>query len=631
MRARTVRNSNSSSTKVVTAQSILNRVEVERDEAQADLTRMTTERDSLRERLKIAQETAIGERAHLEQRVEDLQRAILTLEQERGEQRSRQASLKESMMDLEQEVQALGRQLSSAADELSGYKNECSMLRLAHNQAESNLSESQRRLTSRIAELHKAQERNKMLDEENESLLKQLSGVREDMCGLQNSITDQQQQKISLQDQLDKKSMQLTMANTKLDDNERTIRSLRVNIEELDTTIRGLRESVSSKDYELSHVRKKLTDSEEELTSTQKVKEATARDNGHLRDELDQARVENKALHLKVEECSVEMENLKRRVEDYTNDVARIEDLLAAKERECRDLQECRRRVSVEAESWESQARQAETTSSQLRMELVTADLERQRLKEKLHITENSLQEALCGERESSGQLSQVNRRLLEVEEELREAQKQQSRANADLDTTRQLCVKLDISKETLERELEASQSELGVLRKQLHGERASARTLEAMLVSTRDKDQQREAISHERTAELHKLRDQLSAADNKATTQSREMALLRNRALELGSDLEITKKQLSAERFDRERAVQELRRQGLCSTLSSALSSSLRPSSPSRRSLSPQRPWSPDKAPYHTSPEHRDKAPYHTSPEHRSPRRSSLFRDLYD
>ncbi|XP_062384385.1 testis-specific gene 10 protein [Sardina pilchardus] len=616
MRARSVRSS-SSSKGGVTPHSILKRVEAERDEAQNDLQRMTTERDSLRERLKITQETAISERAHLEQRVEDLQTAVLTLEQERGEQRSRQVLLKEAMREVEQEVQGLSSKLSGAEEEVQGYRNECSILRLAHNQAESNLNETQRRLTSRIGELHKGQEKNKQLDQKNESLLRQLNSMREEMSALQSSKSDVQQRALSLQEQLDKRSMQLSMANSQLDDHERTIRSLKINIEELETTIRGLRDSVSVRDCELGLARKKLSDSEDELGITLRAREDTAREVSQLRGDLDKARIENQALQLKVDDCSQEMENLLRRVQDYADDISRVEDLLASKEQECRELQEARRRASLQVESWEGQARQLDTVASQLRMELVTADLERQRLKEKLANAEASLQEAVSAERGSCGQLSQLNGRLLQLEEELRETQKQLTSTHTDLEKTRQLCVRLDISKEALQRELEVSVNDLEVVRKQLNGERASARTLEAVLSSTRDMELQRHLSSQQRSTQVQQLRDKLTAADTKESSQRREVVHYRTRASQLESDLEMTKKQLATERFDRERAVQELRRQGLSSTLSSTLSSSLRPSSPSRRSISPQRSWSPER-------------PLHSTPEQRSPKRN-ILRDLYD
>ena len=55
---------------------MLRRVESERDESMTSLRKMSTERDTLRERLKIATETQLSDRARLEQRCEDLQTAL---------------------------------------------------------------------------------------------------------------------------------------------------------------------------------------------------------------------------------------------------------------------------------------------------------------------------------------------------------------------------------------------------------------------------------------------------------------------------------------------------------------------------------------------------------------------------
>lgn len=60
------------------------------------------------------------------------------LEQERAEQKSRQAQMREAMMGLEEQVSTLGRKLAATKGELSCLKNECSMLRLAHTMLQYN-------------------------------------------------------------------------------------------------------------------------------------------------------------------------------------------------------------------------------------------------------------------------------------------------------------------------------------------------------------------------------------------------------------------------------------------------------------------------------------------------------------
>ncbi|XP_066517536.1 testis-specific gene 10 protein [Hoplias malabaricus] len=599
----------------VTAQSILKRVEAERDEAMNDLHRMTTERDSLRERLKISQETAISERAHLEQSVEDLQNAILTLEQERGEQKGRQAQMREAMIALEDEVFTLDRKLSTTEDELSRLKNECTMLRLSNSHAGSALSETQRRLTSRIEELQKTQAKNQQLDERNNVLLKEMTDLKEEMRALQASVSDLDEHRDSLQEQLDRKDDQLCSTTKQLDDKESTIHRLKLHIRDLETTVEALKEMSVCRERELDTVKRNLLNSGDELTSVLNVKDTTLRENTQLRDELDRSRLDNQTLQLKLDEAAHDIGDLQKKVENYVSQISHIQNLLSSKEDESRDLQESLKRACVEAENWEEKSRQAESSITDLQLQLRTSESEKRRLKDRVDILESSLQEARSAEWNCSAD-------VVQLKEELRRVKDERSVTHRDMEKTKELCIKLDTSKEAVQKELESCRSELELLRKQLVNERASARSLESMLSSTREKELQRQLSYQEKLTEIHLLRDKLTVAESKANTQTRETAQLRTRIAQLEADLETTRRQLSTECFERERAVQELHRLGLSSSLRPILfSSTLRSSSPTRRSLCPQFSSSPER-PLHTSPDN--------VPSERSPDRSVMFRDLY-
>ncbi|KAJ8333303.1 hypothetical protein SKAU_G00421990 [Synaphobranchus kaupii] len=198
---------------------------------------------------------------------------------------------------------------------------------------------------------------------------------------------------------------------------------------------------------------------------------------------------------------------------------------------------------------------------------------------------------------------SSMVRSLSRLEEELQLANKERGSALADLASVRELCVKLDSNKEMTSRqltsksmelervvgELEDVRSEAELLKKQLWNERLAVRNLETLLSSNREKEFETHLSASERQSELKLLRDRLTLAENKAVTQGREVSQLRGKVSQLQTELDVIKRQLTKERFERERAVQEMRRQGVSF-------SSLRSSSPLSSSLSP-RPPSPERS----------------------------------
>ncbi|KAM4904552.1 LOW QUALITY PROTEIN: testis-specific gene 10 protein [Sylvia borin] len=181
----------------VTAQAVLRHMEIERDTVLSDFQRLPAECDSLREQLKISQETAFNEKAYLEQRIEELETTIHNLESEQLEQMSKVARMKDTIDSLETEIKRLTNKVLDSETELS-QEAEYASLCLLNEKTELRLSGIQS-LVKKKFEMHLSQEKIMHLDEKTGNFSRSLV-QQEEICTLKETIAQLNVEKSSLQD-----------------------------------------------------------------------------------------------------------------------------------------------------------------------------------------------------------------------------------------------------------------------------------------------------------------------------------------------------------------------------------------------------------------------------------------------
>nr|XP_020459149.1 centrosomal protein of 135 kDa isoform X2 [Monopterus albus] len=571
------------------------KLQEEMKQAEIKIQRMATEREALMERLKVAQTSAGTDRQGEERRILVLESAIKNLEQETLDLRSQVCLLKENRAAVEEELKVQSAALVQKAEEVAQHRAETSTLRLLQAQMEQSLSDTQHRLSVKMNELHASHEQIKKLEDKIGKLSQWDSKHKEEVAVLQKSISALDKEKDTLLEEVDQKTENLVALQEELSNKEKTLKDVRLTVTNMDNSLVQLQWALKSREREITSLRRQLDAAQDELTGLRRDKEITVRENRRLQDDLATMTRENQAVHMEMEEALHEKDELKMRVHSYISEVSRIEKLMAAKEQENRDLLERFRVAHLEMEEREQKLQQAEGHTNSVRLELLSSDTERRHLRDTVGHQEREIQQHLQALQAYEAQVSSLVRGTSRLEEELHKAQEERAALLSDLASVRELCVKLDSGKELtarqltstnmdLERvtgELEDVRSEAEILKKQLASERLTVRNLETLLSANRHKEFQTQMTASERESELKVLRDRLILADSKNAEHAREVSQLRGKVSQLQTEMDVLKRQLTTERFERERAIQEMRRQGLSF-------SSLQSSSPLSVSTSP-------------------------------------------
>ncbi|XP_057628701.1 centrosomal protein of 135 kDa isoform X1 [Chionomys nivalis] len=577
------------STNVTVPNSLVSCMEKEKERALSDLRRITAEKEALREKLKNIQEMNVFGKSELEKTIEHLTYMNHQLEHEKYELQSKMLIMKETVESLETKSKLQAQKLSHVTGDSSHQKTEMNSLRMVNEQLQRSLDDCQHRLSIKRGELESAQEEVKVLEEKLEKLSCKMTSQSEEAHALKKTIGVIDKEKDFLQETVDEKTEKIASLQESLTSKEKAIAQVKVTVAEYETSLNQLKDTLANRDREINSLRRQLDAAHTELEDVGKSREISFKENRRLQDDLATMARENQEISIELETAVQEKEEMKSRVHKYITEVSRWESLMAAKENENKDLLDRFQMLHNRAEDWEIKAQQAEGESSSVRLELLSIDTERRHLRERVELLEKEIQEHINAHHAYESQISSMAKAMSRLEEELRLLESEKATVLSDLSSLRELCIKLDSGKDLmtqqlnsksleLERaiaELENVKSESELLKKQLTSERQTIKNLESLLATNRDKEFHSHLTSHEKDTEIQLLKEKLNLSESKLTTQSRETAMLRAKVTQLQADCDALKRQISNERYERERAIQEMRRHGLpTSPLSSTLKS---------------------------------------------------------
>lgn len=579
------------STQSTVSHNVVSLMEKEKEVAISDLRRVIAEKEALKDKLKSFQEMSLFGKSELEKTIEHLTYVNHQLENENCELKSKMLIMKESMESLENKAKFQAQKLSHVAGDSSLHKTEMNSLRIVNEQLQRSLDDYQHRLSIQRGELESAEAQIKMLEENIGKLHLKMTSQDQEAHVMKKTIGVIDKEKDFLQEAVDEKTEQIANLQENLANKEKAIAQMQITFSEYESSLNHLKETLTNRDREINSLLRQLDATNKELDEVGRSKEISCKENRRLQDDLATMARENQEISLELEAAVQEKEEMKSRVHNYITEVSRWESLMAAKEKENQDLLDRFQMLHNRAEDWEVKAHQAEGESSSVRLELLSIDTERRHLRERVELLEKEIQEHINAHHAYESQISSMAKAISRLEEELRHQEDEKATVFSDLSSLRELCIKLDSGKDIMTQQLNAKnleyervvmelenvKSESELLKTQLSSERHTIKNLESLLATNRDKEFHSHLTSQEKDTEIQLLKEKLTLSESKLTSQSRENTMLRAKVAQLQTDHDAMKRQISTERYERERAIQEMRRHGLPTPpLSSTLKSPL-------------------------------------------------------
>jgi centrosomal protein CEP135 len=600
-----LKNNSKASNASLATQALLKRVETERETAMFDLRNAINDRDAFRERLRLTSEASIKEKAALESQIDELQSMLRSAEFDRKELAQQVSMLRDQLNQMDGKLQEQNYQLVQTEQDLNDHKSASTQIRMMAEDSERALDEHRRQLCKKNDEIQSLEQANYRLEQKLIDMQELNRSLKDELNNLRMTIGALDKDKDKLLVTIDEKTVENVQMKQELTAKHRRVDELNTQLAQLDTALDRANDEIKGKLKEITQLRIQVEQLGEENGDLARRLESCTRENKRLQDDLITVTRENQVIHCELEKTNSDKDHLKDQLQDYINEVGKFEELLNQKEQDRGKLLDQYKDITNELNNMKMALNSFESETNNLQMELQMKHADNKRLREKLDVCERELQQQLGSVQEYEVKMSSANRNIQRLEETLKHVQLEHKEIVQDLMHTRELNSRLEQAKEDLTRqltgkeldyeqmlnELNDKKVEIDLMRSQVNSERTMVKNLEELIASNREKDFQMQLCNQERDSEIKLLKDRIQLGEQKIQSQNKEITCLRSKLVEYESDNERLKRQLTNERFERERAAQELRKMSEHSATTHAIAAAEYSQASSRfmnRSLSP-------------------------------------------
>jgi len=555
--------------------SILEKAEKERDEALFELRKTRSEIQNMKLEIKQLQRTYDNERQQHHDQQRNTEDLLDKMDNDNNVLTNQMSSTQSVVHTLETQLSKANKTVRKHQDETHEKESEISKIKLLLEQSQKTQDDVRRKYEEKMALIGQLEDQNTDFQDDVARMERKVREYEEEISRLKSVASSLDHARDVLQQEVDEKSEELVKLDDGLREQEKADNELKLSLEELEENLRYREEELASKDREINALQKQIHTIEGELVGVSKTRETTIRENKKILDDLTLMTEDNQAIHEKLRDRTSECQALKQQIEDYAMHVGRVEDMLAQKELEKEELLLQYKSLNTKAIELESNAQQSEDGHENAKQNLQHCQQEVVYLQEKCSVLESQIEQHINNEESYECQVNEFIKSVADLQNQLAATNTEKDTVIEDLYAVRELCVRLDQTREDLTKKLanktnenekledilSETRAESNALRNQVAHETSNIRNLENVISTTREKQILEKTLHQKESMHLERIRTELEKCEREKTNQEREVQNLRKENVSLHEEVSSLKGHLTSEKFELERMKQEFRR----------------------------------------------------------------------